>query len=106
MLKHQRLDERKSLNNKVFENFLQKEKEKKAIIEKICEIRPIKRTTNKIITLSGVKDNRKNEHRAKAGLSPQPHDEKKLRMEPTMGYIRSPKVHTFTELKQKRIDKN
>ena len=103
LLQHQRLEDRKSMNNKVFESFLKKEQEKKAIIEKMCEIKPVKRAVTNKVTLTDVKENRKNQHRAKAGLSPQPHDEKLLRKDPSMEYLRSPRVHTYQELKQKRV---
>ena len=61
-------------------------------------------TKDNKVTLSEVKEKRKNNFRAKAGLSDNPHDEKTIRKDPSMEYIKSPKVHTFTELKQKRIN--
>lgn len=106
MLQVERLNDRKSLNAKVFENFLQKEQVKKEIIEKMWSVKPVKSNSDFKTTLSEVKLNRKLIHRQKAGLSPEPHDEKSLRKDPSIGYLNSPKVKTFTTLVQKRLNDN
>ena len=79
LLKQQRLEERKSLNNKVFDNFLAKEQEKVEYILEKCNINPVKYDKTYKNTITKVKENRKLQHRAKAGLSPEPYDEKSLK---------------------------
>jgi len=103
-LKQQRVDERKSLNNKIFENFLQKEQVKKGILENMCEVHVPKAYTSRKITLSDNKEKLKNQHRLKAGLSAEPHDEKLLRKDPSMEFINSPNALTYTELQKKRVN--
>lgn len=106
VLQFERLNDRKSLNSKVFENFLQKEQVKKKIIEKMWGVKPIKDNSDYKTTLSEVKLNRKLFHRQRAGLSPEPHDEKSLRKDPSIWYLNSPQVNTFTSLALKRVNDN
>lgn len=103
LINQQRTFEKRKLNAQVFENFLQKEKEKNDRIEKMCTYNPVKEKTGKELTFSKIKQAKALNIRKKAGLSPEPHDEKTLRRDPSMEYVKSPKVHTFTELRQKRI---
>jgi hypothetical protein len=77
ILQKERFIERKSMNEKVFENFLQKEEIKKEIIEKMVHCSKV--YSDKKPTLSEVKLERKN-------------------------FIE--KVHTLTELKHKRVTDN
>jgi hypothetical protein len=67
---------------------------------------PNKIYSDKKPTLSEVKLERKLFHRKRAGLSPEPFDEKSLRKDPSIRYLNSPKVHTLTELKHKRVTNN
>ena len=78
-LKLQRIEERKNLNSKVFDNYLNKEQEKVEYILEKCNINPVKFDNTYKKTITEVKDNRKLQHRAKAGLSPEPYDEKSIK---------------------------
>ena len=103
LLKFQRIQKKKKENDALFEKFLDREQEKKEIIEKMWAIQHVKPSEKKI-TISEVKENRKNIHRKKAGLSNIPYEEKTIRKDPSMEYIKSPKVYTFSELKEKRVN--
>jgi len=40
----------------------------------------------------------------KAGLSYLPHDEKTLRKDPSLEYVKSPQVKSYTDLMEKRLN--
>ncbi|CAI2366709.1 unnamed protein product [Moneuplotes crassus] len=101
-LKLQRSLQKKKENTEIFERFLEKEEEKKKIVEEMCDIKPVF-AKGKKITYTEMMENRKNQHRTKAGLADKPNDEKIYRKDPSMKYIKSPHVKSLTELKAKRV---
>lgn len=89
-LKQKRVEEISDLNLKIFNKWQASEKEKAALRKKkytnnlFRDLGPATKLRSQVIEF------RKNEQRAKGGLSPEPNDEKSLRNDPGLGFVKSP----------------